>query len=71
MKIMKRGKSSDGASRGIQSGEEGDDMLSAYVSWVGQAVILRVVTEDLQRPLRGVIVGESEGTAPVPHWRGL
>ena len=37
-------------------------MPSAYASWVGQAVVLQVATEDLRVPLRGVIIGESDGT---------
>lgn len=36
-------------------------MPSPYTSWVGQAVVLQVATGDLRVPLRGVIVGESEG----------
>ena len=36
-------------------------MPSAYASWVGQAVVLQVAAGDLRVPLRGVIVGESEG----------
>jgi hypothetical protein len=36
-------------------------MSGAYVSWVDQAVVLQVATGDLRVPLRGVIVGESEG----------
>jgi hypothetical protein len=40
----------------------GNDMPSAYASWVGQAVVLQVATGDLRVPLRGIIVGESEGT---------
>jgi len=39
-----------------------NDMPSAYASWMGQAVVLQVATGDLRVPLRGVIVGESEGT---------
>jgi hypothetical protein len=39
----------------------GNAMPSAYASWVGQAVILQVAAGDLRVPLRGVIVGESEG----------
>ena len=37
-------------------------MPSAYASWLGQAVVLQVATGDLRVPLRGVIVGESEGS---------
>jgi hypothetical protein len=37
-------------------------MPSAYASWVGQAVILQVAAGDLRVPLRGIIVGESDGT---------
>jgi hypothetical protein len=36
-------------------------MSSAYASWVGQAVVLQVAAADLRVPLRGIIVGESEG----------
>ena len=36
-------------------------MLSAYASWVGQAVVLQVAAGDLRVPLRGVIVGETDG----------
>jgi hypothetical protein len=36
-------------------------MPSAYTSWVGQAVVLQVAAGDLRVPLRGVIVGESDG----------
>jgi hypothetical protein len=43
-------------------GSEGvETMQSAYASWVGQAVVLQVATGDLRVPLRGVIVGESDG----------
>ena len=38
------------------------DMPSAYTSWVGQAVVLQVAAGDLRVPLRGIILGESEGT---------
>jgi hypothetical protein len=37
-------------------------MPSAYASWIGQAVVLQVATGDLRVPLRGIIVGESDGT---------
>ena len=37
-------------------------MPSAYTTWVGQAVILQVAAGELRVPLRGIIVGESEGT---------
>jgi len=40
----------------------GNEMPSAYASWVGQAVILQVAAGDLRVPLRGVILGESDGT---------
>jgi hypothetical protein len=41
---------------------QGDDVMpSAYASWVGQAVILQVAAGDLRVPLRGIIVGESDG----------
>jgi len=46
-------------------------MPSAYASWVGQAVVLQVATGELRVPLRGVIVGESEGTVRFrigEHW---
>jgi hypothetical protein len=36
-------------------------MPSAYATWIGQAVVLQVATGDLRVPLRGVIVGESDG----------
>ena len=36
-------------------------MPSAYATWVGQPVILQVATGDLRVPLRGIIVGESDG----------
>ena len=39
-----------------------NDMPSVYAPWVGQAVVLQVATGDLRVPLRGVILGESEGT---------
>ncbi len=35
-------------------------MPRAYASWVGQAAILHVASEDLRVPLRGIIMGESE-----------
>lgn len=34
-------------------------MEKAYASWVGQVVVLQVVSADLRVPLRGTIVGES------------
>jgi len=37
-------------------------MSSAYATWVGQSVVLQVAAGDLRVPLRGVIVGEAEGT---------
>jgi len=37
-------------------------MPSAYASWMGQAVILQVAVGDLRVPLRGIIVGEADGT---------
>jgi hypothetical protein len=40
----------------------GDTMTSPYASWIGQAVILQVATDDLRVPLRGVIVGESDSS---------
>jgi hypothetical protein len=48
---------------GIQSSLTGgiDTMPSAYASWIGQAVVLQVAAGDLRVPLRGVIVGESDG----------
>jgi hypothetical protein len=36
-------------------------MPSAYATWVGQAVVLQVAAGDLRVPLRGVIIGESDG----------
>jgi hypothetical protein len=39
----------------------GVSMPSTYSLWVGQAVVLQVATGDLRVPLRGVIVGESDG----------
>ena len=36
-------------------------MPSAYASWMGQAVILQVAAGDLRVPLRGIIVGETDG----------
>ena len=36
-------------------------MPSVYESWMGQSVVLQVSTGDLRVPLRGVIVGESDG----------
>jgi len=36
-------------------------MPSAYATWVGQPVILQIATGDLRVPLRGIIVGESDG----------
>src|SRR5580658_4155218 len=47
--------------REVNRAEGGDAMPSAYASWVGQAVILQVAAGDLRVPLRGIIVGESEG----------
>jgi len=38
-----------------------NEMPSAYASWVGQAVVLQVAAGDLRVPLRGVILGESDG----------
>ena len=38
----------------------GNEMQSAYASWVGQAVVLQVAAGDLRVPLRGIIVGESD-----------
>jgi len=38
------------------------NMQSAYAPWVGQSVVLQVAAGDLRVPLRGVIVGESDGT---------
>ena len=37
-------------------------MPSAYASWMGQAVILQVAVGELRVPLRGIIVGEADGT---------
>lgn len=48
---------------GMHERPEGvNDMPSAYASWVGQAVVLQVATGDLRVPLRGIILGETEGT---------
>ena len=35
-------------------------MPSAYMTWLGQQVILQVAAGELRVPLRGVIVGESD-----------
>jgi hypothetical protein len=35
-------------------------MMSAYSSWIGQAVVLQVAVSDLKVPLRGTILGESD-----------
>jgi hypothetical protein len=37
-------------------------MPTVYASWLGQAVILQVASDDLRVPLRGVIVGETDTT---------
>ncbi len=37
-------------------------MPSVYAPWIGQSVIVQVAAEDLRVPLRGVILGETEGT---------
>src|ERR1700691_212939 len=51
-----------GRNRTKQNCSEGaNTMPSAYASWVGQAVILQVAAGDLRVPLRGIIVGESDG----------
>jgi hypothetical protein len=49
-------------SKELNEAEGVDDMPSAYASWVGQAVVLQVAAGDLRVPLRGIIIGESEGT---------
>jgi hypothetical protein len=36
-------------------------MQSAYAVWIGQPVILLLVTADSRVPLRGIIVAETEG----------
>ena len=36
-------------------------MPSVYAPWIGQAVVLQVAAGELRVPLRGVIVGESDG----------
>ncbi len=36
-------------------------MTSAYSVWLGQPVVLRVAAGDLKVPLRGTIIGESNG----------
>jgi hypothetical protein len=54
----------DNCCKQVQTTErpEGDDIMpSAYASWIGQAVVLQVAAGDLRVPLRGVIVGESDG----------
>ena len=48
-------------SKQFQHAEGVGAMPSAYATWVGQAVVLQVAAGDLRVPLRGVIVGESEG----------
>jgi len=49
--------------KGTDAGLEGvKAMPSAYASWVGQAVVLQVAAGDLRVPLRGIILGEDEGT---------
>jgi hypothetical protein len=40
----------------------GCSMPTVYASWLGQAVILQVASDDLRVPLRGVIVGETDTT---------
>jgi hypothetical protein len=37
-------------------------MPSAYMTWLGQQVILQVAAGELRVPLRGVIVGESDAS---------
>jgi hypothetical protein len=37
-------------------------MPTVYASWLGQAVILQVASDDLRVPLRGMIVGETDTT---------
>lgn len=37
-------------------------MPTVYASWLGQAVILQVASDDLRVPLRGMIIGESDTT---------
>lgn len=34
--------------------------MSAYSSWIGQAVVLQVAVSELKVPLRGTILGESD-----------
>jgi hypothetical protein len=36
-------------------------MTSAYSVWLGQPVVLQVAAGDLKVPLRGTIIGESNG----------
>jgi hypothetical protein len=36
-------------------------MRSAYTSWIGHAVVLRLAVEELQVPIPGVITEESDG----------
>jgi hypothetical protein len=35
-------------------------MRTAYATWIGQSVVLQVLTADLRVPLRGIVVGESD-----------
>jgi hypothetical protein len=35
-------------------------MKNAYALWLGQQVVLNVASGDVQVPLRGTVVGESE-----------
>jgi len=36
-------------------------MEGAYAAWTGRPVVLQLATESMRVPLRGVIVGESNG----------
>ncbi len=43
-------------------GDGGSHLESAYLLWVGQPVVLQLASREFPLPLRGTIVGESEGT---------
>ncbi len=40
----------------------GSHLESPYLVWVGQPVVLQLASGEFRLPLRGTIVGESEGT---------
>ncbi len=46
-------------------------MEGGYAVWMGQPVILRVVTGNLRVPLRGRLVSETDDVGPLPHCRQL